>query len=295
MKEKPGLKIRTAGVCLLLCLALFVVPPGVWAAPKPDGGVAVLVLHKVAQETRGSPFVLPPAEFARLLDELRLLGCTFIDLDTFHAYLAGKRSVPPRAVLLTFDDGYAGVYVHAHPVLAEHGAPARMFPVVKWFTVPPPEDTWPYLSTAQAREMLASGLWAFGSHTFDGHTRVAGTDGRMRAALVHPVRLADGSAETPGAYRLRVWRDIQQANTWFVRQLGFVPEDFAAPHGELSRELHALLRLAGYKYVYVQGKRLNYPGASLIYRLSVTDVDRALRDLADLFGLTVARPSTASR
>lgn len=245
--KKRARKIVPAAVVIfsVLCVVACLHPGADQAAQDPGRGVAVLVLHQVAPDVKGNPYVLSPDEFVYLVEELQRRGYTFIDLPTFHACLAGKMEAPPAAVLLTFGDGYEGVYRYAHPVLVRHRIPAVMFPVAKWFTEPPAAGAWPHLSTEQAREMLASGLWAFGGHSFDGHRRVATAEGRARGVLTQPVVFPHGRMETRAEYRVRVWKDIQAANTWFLRHLGLVPQDFAPPYGDTSPDLNQLLRLAG--------------------------------------------------
>lgn len=51
----------------------------------------------------------------------------FISLDELSAQLEGGESFEKPAVAITFDDGYAGVYHHAFPLLKRKGIPAGLF------------------------------------------------------------------------------------------------------------------------------------------------------------------------
>lgn len=50
-----------------------------------------------------------------------------VPLSDVALYLRGRADLPPRAVVVTFDDGYFDNYEHAYPVLRRHGVPATMF------------------------------------------------------------------------------------------------------------------------------------------------------------------------
>lgn len=256
---------------------LFLRPAAGRAAPAAEpAGVAVLVLHEVAPQEPDNPFVLAPEKFRELLDRLLGAGYQFIDLDTLHAFLEGRGTVPPRAVLLTFDDGYRGVYYHAHPVLLEYRIPAVMFPVMKWFTpFPRPEPHREHLTVAQTRDMLASGLWGFGGHSFDGHRDIAGAGPYLTGLL---------PGETRAEYLARIRADIDLM-TRELHRLGVAPLDFAAPYGAVNEDLRTLLQEAGYRYLYLceGGDGLNYAGTREIRRITVTDVDQTLRILQQLF------------
>jgi peptidoglycan/xylan/chitin deacetylase (PgdA/CDA1 family) len=53
--------------------------------------------------------------------------CQPIALDDWRAALAGGEPLPPRPVLVTFDDGYRSVFEVARPILQRHRIPATMF------------------------------------------------------------------------------------------------------------------------------------------------------------------------
>jgi peptidoglycan/xylan/chitin deacetylase (PgdA/CDA1 family) len=68
---------------------------------------------------------------AARLDEhfrtLRALGCAMLSLADWTEITARRMPAPPRAVMVTFDDGYRSVLTRALPVLEAHGIPAAVF------------------------------------------------------------------------------------------------------------------------------------------------------------------------
>lgn len=260
-------------VTVIMFLAVFLVAVVGWGmagqAQTPSGnGVAVITLHEVAGGIEG-PWVVAPDDLEAMIVAARARGFSFISLDEFHAFMDGKGNLPTRPVLLTFDDGYRGVFLEGHPVLVKHQVPAVMFAVTKWFSpYPRPEYSRPHLTTEDARTMLASELWGFGGHTHDGHRMLPGGPLDMRVYfttgrqwLAEEIRY-----ETHEEYVARVWADIELMSLE-LRRLGVKPLDFAAPYGQFNEDLERVLAEAGYRYLYVEGFRLNYPGQRLVYRV----------------------------
>ena len=84
--------------------------------------------------------------------------------------------LPPKTVVLTFDDGYRDNLLQAHPVLARYDAKATLYLVVDRF-----DRDWSAakkahhntgelmreekLSDAEIKDLLDSGLWELGAHT----------------------------------------------------------------------------------------------------------------------------------
>ncbi len=80
----------------------------------PDGSMAFENLH-----VRASTF----AAHCRVIRD----SCDPISLDDWRASIAGTAPLPPRPVLITFDDGYRSVLTIGAPMLAAHGLPAVVF------------------------------------------------------------------------------------------------------------------------------------------------------------------------
>jgi peptidoglycan/xylan/chitin deacetylase (PgdA/CDA1 family) len=150
---------------------------------RAEDRMAILVYHRVAPVVPGAPaptINVSPDRFRSQLAGLLERGYAFWPLAKVLEHRASGRPVPPRTVVVTFDDGFESVYLHAWPILQELGVPATVFvatayldaeepfPFDEWGTafrrVLPPSAYRP-LSTAECRQMLGSGSIEIGSHT----------------------------------------------------------------------------------------------------------------------------------
>ena len=67
---------------------------------------------------------------------LRGQGFTAIALDDIYAAFKQGAPLPPKPIILTFDDGYADAYTHAFPLLRRYGMTGTFFVVTKSSTPP---------------------------------------------------------------------------------------------------------------------------------------------------------------
>ncbi len=116
--------------------------------------------------------------FAAQMGLLARLGYEVIDLDTALDCLAGKRTAPRRAVVLTFDDAYENFAEYALPILLRHGFPATVYAIsgwlgrrAEWFAKDPGRPMPRLLSADGLREIHAAGI-TVGSHGVD-HRKLA--------------------------------------------------------------------------------------------------------------------------
>jgi peptidoglycan/xylan/chitin deacetylase (PgdA/CDA1 family) len=92
--------------------------------------LAILGFHKIGPPSPGAWetwFYIPETTFAGYLGYLRQEGWQVIDLPGLLRGLEEPESLPERAALLTFDDGYRSVRDVALPWLLEFGYPAVLF------------------------------------------------------------------------------------------------------------------------------------------------------------------------
>jgi peptidoglycan/xylan/chitin deacetylase (PgdA/CDA1 family) len=82
--------------------------------------------HKV-NDVDGNTVTVPPGVFGEQMAQLGELGYTVVSLDDVIDHYVERGPLPPRAVLITFDDGYLDNLEHAVPILERHGYPAVLF------------------------------------------------------------------------------------------------------------------------------------------------------------------------
>src|SRR5262249_45301952 len=98
----------------------------VGAANGHDRTLRVLMYHKV-NDVPGNPLTVPTAVFDEQMATLRGLGYTPVSLDRVLDHHAEGAPLPPRAVLITFDDGYRDNLENAAPILQRYAYPAVIF------------------------------------------------------------------------------------------------------------------------------------------------------------------------
>lgn len=144
-------------------------PPTVETSPPPaelafDGvvrqvQVPILMYHYVSVPPANADIYrldlsVTPDRFATHLLALSSTGYTTISLYDLLAHLTQGTPLPPKPVILSFDDGYRDNYENAFPLLQEFGMTATFFVVTDYIN----EGHSAYLTWEMAREMQAAGM-----------------------------------------------------------------------------------------------------------------------------------------
>jgi peptidoglycan/xylan/chitin deacetylase (PgdA/CDA1 family) len=103
-----------------------------------------------------------PQDFIKQLKYLKAEGYESITLNDLALHLTVGKSLPPKPVILTFDDGYVDAYFHAFPLLQRFGFVGTFFLISG-----PIDDRDPdFLSWTQVEEMHAAGM-KFEPHSYN--------------------------------------------------------------------------------------------------------------------------------
>jgi biofilm PGA synthesis lipoprotein PgaB len=233
-------------IALLLLFALCLIGT---AHAEPQPKLTILSYHEIAE---GNDALIPmytvtPTNFVRQMDWLKNNGYHFVGMNDVLADYAGKKALPDRAVLITFDDGYRSVYVHAFPILKLFNAPAVVALVGSWMDVPengkvnfdgrsiPRTDL---LSWEQLREMTKSGLVEVASHTYALHEGIASNpQGNLQPAATARRWIAEKNRyEDEASYARRVKDDLVRNNALLKKHLGKGPRIIVWPYGRYNIE-----------------------------------------------------------
>jgi peptidoglycan/xylan/chitin deacetylase (PgdA/CDA1 family) len=194
-----------------------------------DTPIPVLMYHRVSDD--GDPalnrYRVTPAQFRLQMEWLKHNGFEPISLDAMKEMRQGRRQLPRRPVLISFDDGYSDFYHNAWPVLRALDFPSVMFVVAgrvgersDWdedLGRPEPLMTW-----QQLLEISAAGV-SIGSHSVL-HRRFS----RLSVLEAHG--------------------EMQDSASIIERNLGRRPSSFCYPYGVYDRSIEQILPICGYEF-----------------------------------------------
>lgn len=215
--------------------------------------VAALAYHDIVAVKNGDPFAITVAEFGRQLDYLVNAGYHPISLAALERAHAGQEALPPKPVLLTFDDGYKSYYDIAFPMLREHGFPSVISLVTSWIDgrSTPDYTSAKFMTWEDLRTIARSPLVEVLSHSDDLHRNVVGNafGARLPSAETRLYDAKTKSYESEEAHRERVRADLARSIDRISEELGITPLGITWPYGRYdgpSLEVAAALGLRIY-------------------------------------------------
>ncbi|MFI1971098.1 polysaccharide deacetylase family protein [Streptomyces cinnamoneus] len=188
------------------------------------------VAHAPARAAYG--LSVSPGAFAEQMRLLADSGHTPVTAGRLAAAWRGGGRLPPRPVLITFDDGYEGVHRYALPVLAEHGFAATLF---------------------------ASTGWLRGAHETGGALDLMLSWDQLRELAAAGVEIGGHSHTHPQLDQLtdeRLWFEVRHCRDLLTLELGHPPGSFAYPYGYSSRRVRDTVRAAGFGVSLAVGNAL---------------------------------------
>lgn len=223
------------------------------ALPAPDGKdrqvrVPILMYHYISDPPRGADEIrrdlsLPGPDFELQLRYLANEGYQSITMQDLIRHIQQGAPLPPKPVLLTFDDGYKDAFTVAFPLLKKYGFTGTFF----IFTKPINEENREYLSWQEVELMSAAGM-EMGSHSYSHpdlrklsgdalHREIVGSKEDIEAHIQRPVLFF---CYPSGAYDSRIVHAVSEAGYW-----GAVTTQQGANHSGVNRLILQRIRVHG--------------------------------------------------
>lgn len=189
--------------------------------PQKSFRVPILLYHYVEYvkdpgDTIRRSLNIEPYLFDQEIKTLKDEGYTFITMSDLADVFDDKKSLPPKPVILTFDDGYRDFYTDVFPILKKYQTKAVVFVVPNFLDKQNNLDTW------MLSELVKSGLVEIGAHTMD-HFYLTGLPFEM------------------------LKYQVVQSKKDLEKRLGFEVVSFAYPYGAFDNQAIDVVKNAGFK------------------------------------------------
>jgi tetratricopeptide (TPR) repeat protein len=208
-----------------------------WLDSNEEKVLPVLLYHGLAARDDDPMLAalvhIPVAAFRGHMKALHDAGFTPVTAAQAAAWYHGQGGLPPRPVLITFDDARLDSFRNADPILREFGLKATMFAPLS--NVEP--DLPGFSSWEELKEFQSSGRWEIQAHGDMGHTFIKkDADGRTARFLTNRLWLkAEERLETETEWAKRVTVDHESSKSKILSHLGETPVAFAFPEGEYGQ------------------------------------------------------------
>jgi peptidoglycan/xylan/chitin deacetylase (PgdA/CDA1 family) len=191
--------------------------------PLPGGGITILSYHSL--DDFGTPLSVSPKLFEAQMSALSELGCRTLTMSQVAEHLSSRRPFPPRAVAITFDDGFANFAQVGVPVLRRYGFEFTVYVITgmlgrttRWTDRGRPLPSLPILDWEQVEQLHAQGV-EVGAHTATHGFLTQYSPSALDLELVAPRKLLEERLGTPvrsfaypqGDYDERVVRAVREA------------------------------------------------------------------------------------
>lgn len=219
--QNRGGALTSAAVGEVSSIGVPVLEPTVATSTITPIQLTILVYHIVrpayaSDSAAVRALALAPETFDAELKHLQMSGYHIVTYADLEASLASSRPLPPKPVLLTFDDGWSDQYTYAFPILKKYQDTATFFVFTNAI------GSKGFLTWAQLREMLAAGM-RVGDHSRS-----------------HPY-LVKISSES------KLWSEIDGSKKLLEEKLGVPINEFAYPFGQHNPAIIALVKEAGFR------------------------------------------------
>lgn len=218
----------------------------------------ILYYHRVGGFLEGEPRKLSvePEIFEAQVRLLKKLRSNFVSVDDVADIASGGKKLPRRAVLITFDDGYADTLKHAFPLLRKDGIPSVMFIATEHVG----KADWNHklhgiMDWAEIKRLHSSGV-TIGAHTKTHRVLTELAPADMRAEVAESKKILEERLGAPVRY-------------------------FAYPKGVYNEEVIKAVREAGYTAAFgtKKARKLSKEHIFEIRRIPVSANDKTRRFL----------------
>lgn len=246
-------------------------------APPIDQNAQVIIYgyHRFVNKVRRPDTEITPEMFEAQMKELKDKNVPVIGMQDFLAWKRGEKTIPPRAAVITFDDGWKSQYDVGWPIMKKYGYPVTLF-----------------IYTEGVKGMRFGGGEAMSWEQL-AELRDAGVDIQAHSATHQDLRKPFDKVQkkrlNPEEYEQWLTSEVAGPKSLLEQKLGIRVNCFAVPFGYINDPVREFIKKAGYEAIFtVYGQRLTYgaPNDSLGRYLIEGNKPKVFSDAANFTGST---------
>jgi peptidoglycan/xylan/chitin deacetylase (PgdA/CDA1 family) len=176
--------------------------------------VPILLYHHVGVSPSHSPYYISPYDFEQQMYLLHEWGYQTISVGLLVRAIREGAELPPKPIILTFDDGSETVFTTAFPVMQKYGFTGTVYIVFNYVGIPN------YMDEEHIRELYASG-WEVGSHSLS-HADLTERADRQREEIIESRRRLEATLGLPILTFAYPFGAYNADSVQFARQAGYI-------------------------------------------------------------------------
>ncbi len=224
--------------------------------------IPIVMYHQVKNSNLGKD-VISPYEFEEDLKYLSTNSYTTITMTDLIDYVYEGKELPPKPIIISFDDGYLSTYRYVFPLLKQYNMKIVLSIIGKsiddFTRVSDININYSHMTWDQVKEMQESGYAEIQNHSYNLHKISNGRYGCCQK-----------TSETMEQYKTILSDDIMKLQDEIESYIGIAPNTFAYPYGRYCNNTDIILKELGFK-------------SSLSVTYGVNLINENSKD--DLFGL----------
>lgn len=281
-----------------------ILPP---SDPADGKTFRVICMHDVrdnllssAKTTSLDVFAIDTGTLTSIFSWLQTNNYHTVTVKQIEASRHGGPPLPPRSVLLTFDDGFRSHFTKVLPLLKRFNYPAVMGIVTAWIDTPEntpvhisdkeslPRDL--FMSWDEVRQLGASGLVELGSHTHNlHHGATANPQGnQLPATTSHLYLVSEKRYETDAEFAARIHGDLNTSIQQIRDRSGVAVRSMVWPYGAENQPVREISSALGMKIQFSLEAGPNTPDVPLdrlrrillTYDVDIGGLERSMREPA---------------
>lgn len=217
---------------------------------EKEVSLPILMYHSLQKDSKAQgTYVISPDDFERDMKYLKNNGYTSVTFKELIDFVKNGTPLPPKPIMITFDDGYYNNILYGSPILKKYGYTAVISPIVsctaEYSNTDSISPVYGCAGWEELKNAIEDGTFSVENHTFN----------------LHSLKGRKGISKLPGesyeSYKNTVGEDISKAQELIYENLGFYPVCFTYPYGAFDDYSQQLVKELGFSASLICTEKLN--------------------------------------